>query len=146
MLIQLSTGAVDAMIGSTGLAGALEAGGMELRIYAGTRPADADADIGGATLLVTIKNGASPLTWDNPAGGIISKPADETWSGTAVATNAATFGRFVAAADTGTLSTTAVRIQGDVATIGAFINLDNVAMVSGAVQTVNSAQLIQPRQ
>ena len=146
MLIQLSTGAVNAMIGSTGLAGALEAGGMELRIYAGTLPADADAAIGGATLLVTIKNGASALTWDNPAGGTISKPADETWSGTAVATNTATFGRFVVASDTGTLSTTAVRIQGDVATIGAFINLDNVAMVSGAVQTVNSAQLIQPRQ
>lgn len=146
MLIQLSTGAVDAMIGSTGLAGALEAGGMELRIYAGALPADADAAIGGATLLVTIKNGASALTWDNPAGGIISKPAGETWSGTAVATNIATFGRFVVAADTDTLSTTAVRIQGDAATIGAFINLDNVAMVSGAVQTVNSAQLIQPRQ
>lgn len=146
MLIQLSTGAVDAMIGSTGLAGALEAGGMELRIYAGTLPADADAAIGGATLLVTIKNGASALTWDNPAGGIISKPAGETWSGTAVATNTATFGRFVVTADTGALSTTAVRIQGDVATIGAFINLDNPAMVSGAVQTVNSAQLIQPRQ
>ena len=134
------------MIGSTGLAGALGAGGMELRIYAGTLPADADAAIGGATLLVTIKNGASALTWDNPAGGIISKPAGETWSGTAVATNTATFGRFVAAADTDTLSTTDVRIQGDVATIGAFINLDNVAIVSGAVQTVNSAQLIQPRQ
>lgn len=146
MLIQLSTGAVNAMIGSTGLAGALEAGGMELRIYAGTLPADADAAIGGATLLVTIKNGASALTWDNPAGGIISKPAGETWSGTAVATNTATFGRFVVAADTGAMSTAAVRIQGDVATIGAFINLDNVAMVSGAVQTVNSAQLIQPRQ
>ena len=146
MLIQLSTGAVDAMIGFTGLAGALDAGGMELRIYAGTPPADADAAIGGATLLVTIKNGASALTWDNPAGGIISKPAGETWSGTAVATNTATFGRFVAAADTDTLSTTDVRIQGDVATIGAFINLDNVAIVSGAVQTVNSAQLIQPRQ
>ena len=146
MLIQLSTGAVDAMIGSTGLAGALEAGGMELRIYAGTLPADADAAIGGATLLVTIKNGASALTWDNPAGGIISKPAGETWSGAAVATNTATFGRFVVASDTGTLSTTAVRIQGDVATIGAFINQDNAAMVSGAVQTVNSAQLVQPRQ
>lgn len=146
MLIQLSTGAVDAMIGSTGLAGALEAGGMELRIYAGTLPADADAAIGSATLLVTIKNGASALTWDNPVGGVVTKPSGETWSGTAVATGSATFGRFVEAADTGAASTTAVRIQGDVATIGAFINLDNPAMVSGAVQTVNSAQLIQPRQ
>lgn len=119
---------------------------MELRIYAGTLPADADAAIGSATLLVTIKNGASALTWDNPAAGIISKPAGETWSGTAVATGTAVFGRFVVAADTDALSTTAARIQGDVSTIGAFINLDNPAMVSGAVQTVNSAQLTQPRQ
>lgn len=146
MLIQLSTGAANAMIGSTGLAGAFEAGGMELRIYAGALPADADAAIGGATLLVTIKNGASPLTWDNPAAGTISKPAGETWSGTAVASGTATFGRFVVASDVGDVNTTAVRLQGDVATIGAFINLDNVVMSSGAVQTVNSAQLNQPRQ
>ena len=146
MLIQLSTGAVNAMIGSTGLAGALEAGGMELRIYSGTAPADADAAIGAAVLLVTIKNGASALTWYTPVGWVLSKPSGETWSVTAVASGTATFGRFVVAADTGAASTTDARIQGDVATIGAFINLDNPAMVSGAVQTVNSAQLIQPRQ
>ena len=145
MLIQLSTGAVNAMIGSTGLAGALEAGGMELRIYSGTAPADADAAIGAAVLLVTIKNGASALTWDNPIGGVLSKPAGETWSGTAVASGAATFGRFVVAADTGAASTTDARIQGDVATIGAFINLDNPAMVSGAVQSVISSHFILSR-
>lgn len=146
MLIQLSTGAVNAMIGSTGLAGALEAGGMELRVYEGSMPADADAAIGGAILLVTVKNGGSALTWDAPAGGILTKPTAETWSGVAVATATATFGRFVVSADTDASSTTDVRIQGDVATIGAFINLDNPAMVSGAVQTVNNAQLILPRQ
>lgn len=146
MLIQLSTGAADAMIGYNGLAGALEDGGMELRMYAGAIPADADAAIGSATLLVTIKNGASALTWVSPVGGVLTKSTGETWSGTAVATGTAVFGRFVTAADTGAASTTDVRVQGDVSTIGAFINLDNPAMVSGAVQTVNSAQLIQPRQ
>lgn len=145
MQISISTGAANAMIGSTGLKGALESGSMELRLYAGTAPADANDAIGSATLLVTIKNGASPLTWSTPSGGIISKPSGETWSGVAVADGVATFGRFVHAADTGAASTTAVRLQGDVATIGAFINLDNPAIVNGAVQTVNSAQLIQPR-
>ena len=145
MQISISTGAADAMIGSTGLKGALESGSMELRIYAGTIPSDANDSIGAATLLVTVKNGASPLTWSSPSGGILNKPPGETWSGVAIADGIATFGRFVHAADTGAASTSAVRVQGDVDTVGAFINLDNPAIVNGAVQTVNSAQLIQPR-
>lgn len=145
MQISISTGAADAMIGSTGLKGALESGSMELRLYAGTIPADANDSIGAATLLVTVKNGSIPLTWSTPSGGVLSKASGETWSGVAVADGIATFGRFVHAADTGAASTSAVRVQGDVDTVGAFINLDNPAIVNGAVQTVNSAQLIQPR-
>lgn len=145
MQISISTGAANAMVGTSGLKGALEAGSMELRIYAGTMPTDANDAIGSATLLVTIKNGASPLTWSTPSGGVVSKPSGETWSGVAVADGVATFGRFVHAADTGDSSTSAVRVQGDVDSVGAFINLDNTAIVNGTVQTVNSAQLIQPR-
>lgn len=145
MQISISTGAANAMVGTSGLKGALESGSMELRIYAGTMPADANDAIGSATLLVTIKNGASPLTWSTPSGGIISKPSGETWSGVAVADGVATFGRFVHAADTGASSTSDIRVQGDVDSAGAFINLDNTAIVNGTVQTVNSAQLIQPR-
>lgn len=147
MLIQLSTGAVNAMVGTLGLKGALEAGLMELRVYSGTMPADANAAIGGATLLNVFKNGASALTWsDTITNGTLTKKAGETWSGVAVASGTATFSRFVVAADDGSLSTTAVRIQGDVATVGAFVNLDNPAMVVGVVNTVNSALLIMPRQ
>ncbi len=145
MQISISTGAANAMVGTSGLKGALESGSMELCIYAGTMPADANDAIGSATLLVTIKNGASPLTWSTPSGGVISKPSGETWSGVAVADGVATFGRFTHAADTGASSTTEVRVQGDVSSVGAFINLDNTAIVNGTVQTVNSAQLIQPR-
>ena len=79
------------------------------------------------------------------AGGL-SKPAGEVWAGTAVATGSASFGRFVLGTDAGEESLTAVRIQGDVANIGAFINLDNPSFVSGVVQSVNSAQLLMPRQ
>lgn len=145
MQISISTGAANAMVGTSGLKGALESGSMELRIYAGTMPTDANDAIGSATLLVTIKNGASPLTWSTPSGGVISKPSGETWSGVAVADGVATFGRFVHAADTGASSTSDIRVQGDVDSVGAFINLDNTAIVNGTVQTVNSAQLIQPR-
>lgn len=43
------------MIGSTGLAGACPKQGMELRIYSGTAPADADAAIGAAVVSDEIK-------------------------------------------------------------------------------------------
>ena len=148
MIVQLSTGAVNAMMNATGLKAALESGsGMELRLYSGTVPDDADAALGGATLLVTIRSGASPLTWESTVtNGTLAKNTAETWSGTAVATGTATFGRFIQVGDAGALSTTAVRIQGDVANIGALINLDDPAIVSAAVQTINSATFAMPRE
>lgn len=147
IIIQLSTGAVNAMIDTPGLAAALEANNdMELRVYSGSMPASADAAIGAATLLCTFKNGIAGITFDNAVAGQLTKPAAEVWSGVAAATGSATFGRFVKGTDTGAESLTAVRLQGNAGNIGAFINLDNPAMVSGAVQTVNSAQLLMPRQ
>ena len=152
MIIQLSSSAVNCAMGTYGLKFALEDGEMELRIYSGTIPASANDAIGGATLLAVIRNGASGLTWESTlVNGQLTKNASETWSGVALATATATWGRFVTVADDGSAitDTTAVafpRIQGDVSTVGAFINLDNPAMTSGAVQTINSARLFMPRQ
>lgn len=146
MIVQLSTGAVDAMMDSPGLRAAFNGGGMELKLYAGTMPADANAAVGGATLLATIKSGTDSLLWDTSSGGILSKPVASVWSGVAVALGTAVWGRFIVTGDAGTASTSAVRVQGDVATIGAFINLDNPAMSSGAVQTINSCRFMMPRQ
>lgn len=145
MNLQLSSGAVDAMMGYTGLLGAFDADGCEIRLYAGSMPADANAAIGGATLLATIKHGGASLAWHGPTAGVIDRPAADTWSGAAVATGTATFARIVTTADDGSLSTSLVRVQGDVAVIGALVNLDNPAMTSGAVQTINSAMLYMPR-
>lgn len=147
IIIQLSTGAVNAMIDTPGLAASLEYyDNMELRVYSGAMPASADAAIGAATLLCVFKNGSNGITFDNAVAGQLTKPAAEVWSGAAAASGTATFGRFVQGTDTGAESLTAVRLQGNAANIGAFINLDNPAMVAGAVQTVNSAQLLMPRQ
>lgn len=147
IIIQLSTGAVNAMIDTPGLAASLEYyDDMELRIYSGAMPASADAAIGAATLLCIFKNGGSGITFDNAVAGQLTKPVAEVWSGVAAASGTATFGRFVQGADTGAESLTAVRLQGNAGNIGAFINLDNPVMVAGAVQTVNSAQLLMPRQ
>ena len=147
IIIQLSTGAVNAMIDRPGLADSLEYyDDMELRIYSGAMPASADAAIGAATLLCIFTNGGAGITFDNAVAGQLTKPVDEVWSGVAAASGTATFGRFVQGTDTGAESLTAVRLQGNAGNIGAFINLDNPVMVAGAVQTVNSAQLLMPRQ
>lgn len=136
-----------AIFASTGLrnrllaTGALKTGfdaGSEIRIYAGTVPADADTAIGGATLLVTIKNGASGITFDAAAaGGILVKNPAETWSGTNAATGSPTFYRHVLTADDGSTSTTALRYQGTCGVAGADMNLTASTLTSGATQTVD---------
>ncbi|MBY4612102.1 hypothetical protein K6M90_31490, partial [Rhizobium sp. 9T] len=114
MSIKLSTGLVNAMLASGSVKSIFDAG-SEIRVYAGAVPADADAAIGGATLLVTIKNGSSGITFEaTPSAGVLEKNASETWSGTNVATGTPTFYRHVLTADDGTLSTTAPRYQGTV--------------------------------
>lgn len=136
MTAVLSTGLRNALLGSASLKSSLDGG--EIRIYAGTVPADADAAIGAATLLVTIKNGGSGINFDSAAtGGVLLKAPAETWSGTNAASGTASFFRHVVAADTGASSTTALRIQGLCAVAGADINLTSVALTSGATQTLD---------
>ncbi|ADU36227.1 hypothetical protein [Variovorax paradoxus] len=105
--------------------------GGEIRIYAGAIPDDAEDAIGGATLLVTIKNGGSGLTFAAPSDGVMLKAAGETWSGTSVATGTASFYRHVLSADDGSASASALRLQGSVGLAGADMNLTSVALVSG---------------
>ena len=142
---------------STGLAkGMLDTGsfrsmmaGMRLKIYAGTEPASADADLGSATLLLTIStNGAGgALQWEtNAVGNVLQKASADTWSGQAVATGIASFCRFQLDSDTGAGSSTEVRLQGDVGIAGRFVNLSSVSLTAGATQTLDSFSIVQPLQ
>lgn len=145
MSIKLSTGLVNAMLSSGSLKSIFDPG-SEIRIYDGPVPADADAAIGGATLLVTIKNGSSGITFEaTPSGGILEKNASETWGGTNVATGSPSFYRHVLTADDGALSTTAPRYQGTVAVAGADMNLTNSMLTSGAPQTLPAHAVALPR-
>ncbi|NDZ11486.1 hypothetical protein C7T35_01430 [Variovorax sp. WS11] len=144
MTIKSSTGLRDILLGTGSLKATFDAG-SEIRIYAGTVPADADASIGAATLLVTIKNGVSGITFEAaPSGGILEKNAAETWSGVNAATGTPTFYRHVLTADTGALSTTAPRYQGTVAVAGADMNLTSSTLTSGATQTLDSHAVALP--
>lgn len=131
-----STGLKNGVLSGDSLKSLLDGG--EIRFYAGTVPANADAAIGGATLLCTIKNGGSGINFASAAaGGVLQKASGETWGGTNVASGTATFYRHVKSDDDGSASTTAVRLQGSLGLAGADINLTSVALVSGAPQTLN---------
>ena len=119
-MAKFSTGLRNTMLGSQSFRDALNGG--ELRIYAGTAPATADAAVGASTLLVA-------LTVDGLGGGLnfaaaaengaISKSSSEVWKGTVAATGNAAWFRYVAAGDTGASSGTALRVQGTIGAAGA---------------------------
>lgn len=137
MAIKMSTGLRNQMLSGDSLKTIFDAG-SEIRIYAGAVPPSADNSIGAATLLVTIKNGASGITFDTTAvGGILQKNPAETWDGTIGATGTPTFYRHVLAADDDAVSATAPRYQGTVAIVGADMNVTNGTFTSGAVQGID---------
>lgn len=137
MTIKISTGLCNALLSSNSLKGIFDAG-SEIRIYAGAVPASADDTIGSATLLCTIKNGASGITFNSSASaGILEKNPSETWSGTNSASGVATFYRHVLTGDDNAASTSAPRYQGNVATVGADMNLTSTNLASGATQTLD---------
>jgi len=137
MSVKASTGLRKGLLDSASLKEQLDDGFMKL--YAGTVPATADAALGGATLLCTLSINSTGvgINFDTTAtGDVLSKAPGEIWSGTNVASGTATFYRHVAAADDGTLSTAAPRLQGTIAVAGADMNLSSVALVNGATQTL----------
>ena len=137
MAIKMSTGLRNEMLSGDSLKAIFDAG-SEIRIYSGTTPSSADDGIGSATLLCTITNGASGITFDAAAtGAILQKNPSEVWEGDNVATGAATFYRHVLTADDDASNSTAPRYQGTVAVVGADMNLTNVNLVNGANQKLD---------
>lgn len=143
-MAKFSTGIRDGMLGSSGFKEVMDGG--FLKIYGGTVPADADAALGSATLLCTlsVNSTGTGLSFAAPAGGSISK-ASEIWSGVNVATGSGTFFRFVAAADDGTASTTAPRVQGTVSTTASGdMLLQSTAFVATETFTLNHFNVSLP--
>jgi hypothetical protein len=137
MAFKESTGIRNANL-VTGSITSLLNGGF-IKIYSGPSPATADAAITG-TLLCTISNNstATGLTFETSAsGGSVTKKLAEVWSGVNAATGTAGYYRFVTPTDDGTLSTTQYRLQGDIATAGAELNLSSISLTAGATQTID---------
>lgn len=135
MTTSISPGLQALLLGSGGFKETMD--GSEFRLYAGLVPAAAGDSIGAATLLCTVKNGASGVTFDDTTPGVLLKPAAETWSGTNVASGTPSFYRLVKPADTGAASTSDVRVQGSVGVVGADLNISAGTLVSGAQQSIS---------
>lgn len=146
MALKISTGLANALLTTGGLKEALTGG--HLYIYAGTEPATADASLGAATLLVDISGdgvGDALLLAASAVDGTIEKDATQVWQGTCAASGTATFCRYALPADGGALSTTAVRLQGDVGLAGKFLNLSSTSLTASAIQKVDYFAITQPR-
>lgn len=152
MTVRLSTGLRNALAGTGGgFATALANGVIE--IYSGSQPATADSAVNGTLLgTVTLNSGAftpgnstNGLTFAAAANGSVSKSG--VWSFNAVATGTAGWFRFKGnAVDAGGVSTTAIRMDGSVATSGADLNLSNISLVTGSPNTIDSFTFTIPAQ
>ena len=144
MAIKNSTGLRNAMLASGSAKAALDGG--KINIYAGAAPATADDAVGGATLLcaITLNSTGTGILFDTAAvNGVLAKKPSETWSGAIASTGTAAWYRHVAAADDGTLSTTAPRLQGTVALIGADLNIDP-NFISGQTKVIEHYVIALP--
>ncbi|HZX86381.1 MAG TPA: hypothetical protein VFF19_22610 [Reyranella sp.] len=143
-VVNLSTGLKNFLLDGGSFKGAFDANSF-LKLYNGAVPASADD--AEATLLCTLSvdaDGTTGLGFGTAAGGVLSKDGAETWKGENVASGTATHFRLVQESDTGASSATQLRVQGDVAVAGATVNLSSVNLTSGADQTIDSFNVVQP--
>lgn len=121
-----------------------------LRIYSGSQPTNPEDAVNG-TLLVEITQGAgtfaagSPdngLEFEDADDGVLSKSSDETWQGVGVSSGVAGWFRFVGnATDNGAASTSLPRIDGNVGTSGADLNMQSTQINSGGTYTIDEFSL-----
>ena len=90
---------------------------------------------------------ANGLIFGDSATGILSKPTTQVWSGVAVATGTAGYFRFLGSvADAGALDSSEVflRLDGNISTSGANMNISNTTITSGATQTIGTGTITEP--
>ena len=144
MALRLSTGLRQALLGTADFK--TEFTLSFINIYTGAQPSSAN-DAASGTLLATIySDGAAVgVSYDAPVAGVIAKAVAETWSGTSVAEGTAGWFRvWEAAGSPAGSSTTESRIDGNIATSGANMNMSNTFIANGAVQTISTFAITLP--
>lgn len=145
MAVRFSTGCANKMLGTSPLRTLLT--NCFIDIYTGTQPASPDTGATGTKLVRLYANGTSTgLNFDAPVANVLTKAAAETtWSGTVLADGTAGYFRICENTDAGTAtSTTAVRIDGSIATSGADMNLGNVLLSLGSTFSITTGTITLP--
>ena len=143
MTVLYSTGLRTGLCGTTGFKGTGMLDAFFIDLYTGSQPVDSDQAPSG-TLLATISEsaGVNPLTLGTPANGQVGKAPAEVWRGLGVAAGNAGWFRIRRAGDANGVSTTAVRADGSVATIGGDLKLGQTLVAIGAPVDINALNLI----
>lgn len=145
-MAKFSTGLRNGILGAGSFKSQID--GAYLKIYSGAIPATADDALGAAVLICTLTIGglgATGLTFASPAvAGVIAKTTAESWAGTNVATGTASFFRLAPSGDTGTLSTTAVRVQGSIGPVGTDMLMASTAMTAAQPFTLSYFNVTLP--
>jgi hypothetical protein len=149
MALQLSTGLRNKLLDTNPLRTIFNLGFLNIYSNSGALPATADAALVGGThvLLCGISNnntGTGLTLAASASGGAITKNLAETWSHAAANSGTAAFYRFVAAGDTGVLSTTEPRIQGICALAGGELDLNTLTFVTTTIYTVDNWSISLP--
>ncbi len=113
----------------------------KIYVYTGAQPASANNAKTGTLLYTLTKDGdgITGLTWGESVNGVISKEANESWKGTAVAAGIAGWFRCVEeGGDPDQASTTEARFDGAIATSNAEATMSNLNIEVDAVQTATS--------
>lgn len=124
-----------------------------LLIYSGSQPASADTAVSGTLLLrITESAGAfvagafdNGLQFGAAASAAIAKATAQAWQGLGLVAGTAGWFRLVGnATDAGALSTTLPRIDGNVGTSGADLQMSTTTITVGATYTIDTFTLNLP--
>lgn len=148
MTVKISTGLANGLLSGGSFKALVEGSdGFFLDIYSGTRPASPDLAATGTKLVTLSAAGAGTGLHlaAAAAAGAVAKATDETWQGAGVANGTAGYYRLRTGADTGgTDSSTAIRLDGTVATSGGDLNMTSVAVAVGAPYIVSAGSFSIP--
>jgi hypothetical protein len=149
MSFRLSTGLRGKILDGGGSGGyKLAFASCFINIYTGSQPASPDNPATGTLLgTVSVNGSGTGMTFDASVAGVLSKAAAETWRFTGLTDGVAGWFRLWQTGDTVTnSSTTAARLDGTCGTSGAELNLTNLNITNGQVNTCDSLTITQPAQ
>lgn len=144
MTIKHSTGLRTNMVGTTGFGTTFDRG--VIHIYSGPQPVSADAPVTGTLLgVVTESAGAfsfgsatNGLQFEPAAAGEVAKKTAQEWKFKGLANGTAGWFRLMGnASDALGTSTTSPRLDGNIGTSGADLNLSNIAVTTNTPCTID---------